>query len=174
MKNIERFTWAIEVLDMKPSDKILECGCGTGIAAGMIASRLKSGHLVAIDRSETMIDKARKNNVNYLQEKKISFRTVELAKFQTRDQVFNRIFSFNVNLFWTQKEIAAEAKVLRSHLVSGGRLYLFYQPPSELILDKITNLVSHNLEREHWRIEKILYNKKISSSCFIAVPLKIK
>jgi ubiquinone/menaquinone biosynthesis C-methylase UbiE len=167
MKSIERFTWAIEILSVKPSDKILELGCGTGIVAEMIGSILKDGHLTAIDRSGTMIDKAKKKNSKYIGEKKIIFRTVELAKFHARDQVFDKIFAFNVNLFWTQTEIVAEAKVLRQYLTNGGRLYLFYQPPAEHILKKIAASLRHNFEAEKWKIEKTVFNKKVGSSCFI-------
>jgi protein-L-isoaspartate O-methyltransferase len=172
MKSTERFTWAIEILNVKPSDKILELGCGTGVAAEMIAAFLQDGHLIAIDRSGTMIDKARKKNSKYIREKKITFRTVELAKFHARDQVFDKIFAFNVNLFWAQKEIEAEADVLRPHLTNAGRLYLFYQPPSEQILKKITASIRNNLEAQRWKIEEVIYNKRVESSCFIVKSLK--
>ena len=58
----ERFLWAVEMMNLKPSQRILEIGCGTGQMAALIASKLKSGKIIAIDRSAAMIKKAEKNN----------------------------------------------------------------------------------------------------------------
>jgi SAM-dependent methyltransferase len=169
MKSNDRFQWMLEVLDINPSDKVLEVGCGTGVAAEMIAPFLDAGHLLAIDRSQIMIDKAMKRNTAHVKKGKISFQTIELTSLPKGDHEYSKIFAFNVNLFWTQKTILEDSKILRSHLEKKGLLYLFYQPPADSLLKKISEPVVRNLEAEQWRVEKVLYDKQKKCACFIAM-----
>jgi protein-L-isoaspartate O-methyltransferase len=49
----ERITWAVEQLDLAPTHRVLEFGCGPGVAAALVAERVTEGSLLAIDRSAT-------------------------------------------------------------------------------------------------------------------------
>jgi trans-aconitate methyltransferase len=53
-----RIRWAVDLLDIHPDHRILEIGCGPGVAAGLVTERLTTGHLVAIDRSATAVRRA--------------------------------------------------------------------------------------------------------------------
>jgi protein-L-isoaspartate O-methyltransferase len=48
----ERFEWAVEVIDPAPSQRLLEIGCGQGVAVSLIAPLLSTGSITAIDRSK--------------------------------------------------------------------------------------------------------------------------
>ena len=48
-----RIRWAVEFMDVQPTDHVLEIGCGPGAGAEAICSKLESGKLFAIDRSES-------------------------------------------------------------------------------------------------------------------------
>ena len=54
----ERLAWAVDTLAIEPADRVLEIGCGHGVAASLVCERLGSGRLTAIDRSHTMIEMA--------------------------------------------------------------------------------------------------------------------
>ena len=45
-----------------PSDHVLEIGCGPGAGAELICSRLETGKLFAIDRSESGVDRTKRRN----------------------------------------------------------------------------------------------------------------
>jgi SAM-dependent methyltransferase len=129
-----RIIWAVERLSLTGSERILEVGCGTGRAAGLIVPALrKGGHLTAIDRSTTAIAAARKLAIA----DHVTFYKRSLADMPASKCAFDVIFAVNVNAFWTggKEEIAAVAALLTRH----GRLQLFYETPSDERRDEIAS-----------------------------------
>jgi cyclopropane fatty-acyl-phospholipid synthase-like methyltransferase len=50
----------VDALPLKPGMRVLEIGCGSGVAASEIANRIPNVHILAIDRSRLVIDLATK------------------------------------------------------------------------------------------------------------------
>jgi protein-L-isoaspartate O-methyltransferase len=169
VENNERFNWAVELMKVKPSHKILEIGCGVGFAVEIIAAQLKSGHITAIDKSKPMIDKAVRRNQKFIESKVATFQTTELLKF-SNEQRFDNIFCFNINIFWTKKSVTKEVDVIKKHLSEKGLLHIFYGPMFGAGYKKILNPVKDNLEKENLKIIESIYEKKIECCCFIAKP----
>src|SRR5215210_1905105 len=61
-KPSERFVWAVDILALDPADRVLEVGCGHGVAVSLVCERLTSGRITAIDRSKKMIEMAARRN----------------------------------------------------------------------------------------------------------------
>src|ERR671935_187077 len=61
-KASERFVWAVDTLEVRPADRLLEVGCGHGVAVSLICERLTTGTITAIDRSPKMIEMATRRN----------------------------------------------------------------------------------------------------------------
>jgi len=57
-----RLVWAVETLAVQPADRLLEIGCGHGVAVSLVCERLDGASIVAIDRSPTMIELATRRN----------------------------------------------------------------------------------------------------------------
>lgn len=130
----ERFLWAAGLMKIKPGDHILEIGCGAGLLAEQIAMRLgPQGKIMAVDRSEPMLAKARQRNQAYIAKGVAEFRTGDFVKAQLPDDHFDSIVAFNVNFFW--KEPAAELALIRRALKKKGNLYVFYQAPFEITIE---------------------------------------
>ena len=57
-----RFTWAVDLLQIEPGMMILEIGVGAGLLATEICSRLTTGFYIGLDKSSPMIQKAIRRN----------------------------------------------------------------------------------------------------------------
>jgi SAM-dependent methyltransferase len=170
MKVPERLAWAVEMLDVRPAERLLEIGCGTGVAAALVRERLDGGSITAIDRSPGMIEAAEKRNRAHADAGRAVFRAVALRDADFGAGAFDRAFAFNVNVFWQQP--AREIEVLRRVLAPGGALYLFYQPPSIGMLGKVAEDVSRVLREHGCRVREIRPDDRpsVRSVCIVVEP----
>lgn len=58
--NVQRSLWAIGLLDLQAADRVLEVGCGPGVA--LAAARERTEHVVGVDRSPVMVRQARRRS----------------------------------------------------------------------------------------------------------------
>jgi cyclopropane fatty-acyl-phospholipid synthase-like methyltransferase len=132
----ERAQWTLELLDVQPSDHILEIGCGPGHAVALVCARLRSGTITAIDRSPLAVARARDRNEACVAAGRavIEQRILTDARLGRR---FDKIFAINVNAFWTTP--APNFAALRNLLIPKGLAYLVYEPPSAVRLRELRN-----------------------------------
>ena len=127
-KAAERLVWAVEVLAVGPEDRLLEIGCGHGVAVSLVCERLDGGAITAIDRSPKMIEAASKRNADHVAAGVATFETATPLDAALGDARFDKIFAVNVGMFWRQRPVR-DLSVLREHLAPGGRLFLFHESP---------------------------------------------
>jgi len=138
----DRIRWAVEVLAVSPSDRLLEIGCGNGATVSGICATLTDGSITAIDRSDKMIRVAEKNNAAHIASGKARFMTASLHEADLRASRFNKIFAVNVNQFWLDSDCGLD--LIKDMLTPGGTVYLFNQPPAAGKLQHIADrTVSH-------------------------------
>ena len=134
------------MLDVQPDDVVLEIGCGGGVAVALICDRLADGHILAVDRSPTMIERAQRRNSGCVAAGRASFRVASLELVALDEAGFSKIFAINVNLFWV-RDPDAELAVLARSLLPDGRLFLFYDPPTVGQVEQTMEALSAALER---------------------------
>lgn len=154
-KAAERLVWAADVLAVEPTDRLLEIGCGHGVAVSLVCEKLDGGTITAIDRSAKMIETASKRNAHHVASGVASFQTASPEEAGLGDARFNKIFAINVGLFWRQQSVR-ELTILRDHLAPNGRLFLFHEPPPGSTAPPIAAAVSAVLESSGFTVTEVL------------------
>lgn len=166
----ERLLWAVDQLQLKPDDRILEVGCGPGVLAALLCERLEAGSVAAIDRSAHAVALASRRNQRHVSAGKARFEVGSFEDAAFDAPAFDKIVAVNVNLFWTQPGVGV--RNLREMVARRGAVYLVYQSPSSTGSQRIVPVIERSLRAEGFAdIE--LRSKNLSSGaviCIVATP----
>lgn len=121
---ISRFVEAMHVL---PNDRVLEIGCGHGVAATLVCASLDGGRYLAIDRSRKMIEAAARRNAVFVQAGVARFMLGSLESLDPGTERFDKVFAMRVRLFVDDPERAHA--LARRWLAPGGRIFVEYDEP---------------------------------------------
>jgi ubiquinone/menaquinone biosynthesis C-methylase UbiE len=123
----DRIQSIVEQLGVRPEDRVLEVGCGHGVAATLVCERLEDGRLTAIDRSPKMIAAAAKRNAAFVEAGKAEFLLADLENLDLGDRRFDLVFAVRVASFDREPERAKE--LVEPWLAPGGRVFSFFDRP---------------------------------------------
>jgi SAM-dependent methyltransferase len=140
------------------ADRILEVGCGPGVAVALVCDRLGTGHgrITAIDRSPTAIERTRARNADHVDARRAVLRQVDLGGYKGAPAQFDKAFAVDVDVFWTtpaDPECTVLARVLRP----GGVVRLVYAipDPGAASVRDVGATVAANLERHGFTTERL-------------------
>ena len=153
-KIAKRLAWAVETMQVQPDDRVLEIGCGAGVAVGLVCGRLGAGRITAIDRSEAMTALASRRKREHVASGKAVIRTAALHQLNAGGERFDRVLAVNVGLF--RAHAAVEAAALRRLLAPGGRLYLVHQPPVASKTPRLADETVRLLAAHGFRVREVL------------------
>src|SRR5438045_7966862 len=86
----DRLIWAVEILDVAADDRILEVGCGHGVAVSLVCEQLGGGQITAIDRSPKMIELAQQRNQRYAA--RTRFVTASIEDAHLGAELYDKVF----------------------------------------------------------------------------------
>ncbi|WP_353644192.1 class I SAM-dependent methyltransferase [Mesorhizobium sp. WSM2239] len=165
----ERLSWAVDQLKIAGDERLLEIGCGRGVAVSLICPLLTTGTITAIDRSEIAISAARHRNKAHLAAGKVSFRHAALEDLAGPARSFDKVFAINVNLFWLDAALGLDA--VREMLAPDGMLFLFYEPPARARRKQAEAKLLANLEVNHFEVLETI-EADASRSCLFGMLAK--
>lgn len=125
---MDRLRAVVDRLGVEPGDRVLEIGCGHGVAATLVCERLEGGRLTGVDRSPKMIDAAARRNAAFVEAGRAEFLVRHLENLDLGDRRFDKVFAVRVGLFHREPE-RAHALVER-WLAPGGTVRSFFDPPA--------------------------------------------
>src|SRR5687767_13977974 len=92
----ERQRRAVEELDIQPGDRVLELGCGHGVAATLVCDKLgPGGHLTAIDVTQKMIEAASSRNAECVAVGRATFVCSSFEEADCDDELFDNVFGIH-------------------------------------------------------------------------------
>jgi len=126
--NRQRNRWIAALLDVQPSDRVLEIGFGPGLAIAELNRRVgPAGHVYGIDHSVVMLGQASRRNAAAIRAGRVTLTlgTVEDLP-PALDGPFDAILAVNSIGFWPAP--IERLKDLRRRLTPGGRIAIASQP----------------------------------------------
>ncbi len=159
------------MLAPEPDDRVLEIGCGGGVAIGLLCERVTKGSVTGIDRSPTMVRRARDRNRTWIAMGTARIEHVALEDASFADASFDRILAVNVNVFWTQPAVslAAVAQVL----VPGGVLCLVFQPPTSTTLGALAGELTRVIPEHGFDVPTVAI-KNIEPSAAVCITARVR
>ncbi len=124
--NRRRNTWVVSLLDVQPTDRVLEIGFGPGIAIGELARRTTEGVVIGVDQSEVMVRLARRRNAAAVHGGRVDLRLGSVEALPDLGGAMDKILSVNSMGFWPDP--VARLSELRCRLRTGGVIAIASQP----------------------------------------------
>ncbi len=124
--NRRRNTWVVSLLDVQPTDRVLEIGFGPGIAIGELARRTTKGVVIGVDQSEVMVRLARRRNAAAVHGGRVDLRLGSAEALPDLGGALDKILSVNSMGFWPDP--VARLSELRCRLRAGGVIAIASQP----------------------------------------------
>jgi ubiquinone/menaquinone biosynthesis C-methylase UbiE len=113
-------SWVLDLLEIDPSDSVLEVGCGPGVGLELAAARAYQGLVVGIDPSETMLGMAQRRNRAQIEAGRVELRLGTVDQLPFGDATFDKAMTMNSLHLW-QDPVAGLKEMMRT-LRRGGRI----------------------------------------------------
>src|SRR6185437_4740247 len=118
----------VSLLRVRPADRVLEIGCGPGVAVAELA-RAGAGRVYGIDHSAVMVRQASRRNAAAIKAGRVTLVRASVDQLPAAlDGPFDVILAVNSLAFWPAP--AERLAELRRRLGPGGRIAVASQPRS--------------------------------------------
>jgi ubiquinone/menaquinone biosynthesis C-methylase UbiE len=90
----------IELLKVRPDDKVLEIGFGPGVAIQLLLQRLPAGSVAGVDQSQEMVSQAAARNADALRNRRADLRYGSAEPLPFADHTFDKVLAINSMQAW--------------------------------------------------------------------------
>ena len=126
-----------DLMAVRPDDRIIEIGFGTGKLLKQTARSIDNGFIEGIDLSSTMVSIAQKRNKTDIAAGKVRIRKGDFDAAPYESAAFTKVYSVNTLYFWQAPEHTAAkiAGLLRPE----GQLFLAFEDIAQLQKRKLND-----------------------------------
>ncbi len=124
--NRRRNRWVVSLLDVQPTDRVLEVGFGPGIAVAELSRLVTGGWIIGIDHSEVMVRLATRRNAAAVRAGRVDLRLGSVEALPDLDDPVDKILAVNSMGFWSDP--VGRFRALGAKLQPGGRIAIASQP----------------------------------------------
>ena len=132
---------AIRELDCSPDYTILDLGCGSGHAVGILAAMARQGLILGLDHSEIMLARASRHNRHAVRQGRVHLLRGRIDALPCRDNTIDRILAVHVVYFAGEAGVREARRVLRP----GGRIVIVATNRSAMARWKFAQSSTHEL-----------------------------
>jgi SAM-dependent methyltransferase len=91
----------IELVDVRPNDKVLEVGFGPGVAIQLLSQRVPAGWVAGVDQSQEMVRQAAARNAEAARGRRVDLRYGSAERLPFGDETFDKVLAINSMQAWT-------------------------------------------------------------------------
>lgn len=96
--------WLVGLLDVQPTDRVLDIGFGPGVAVSLLAQRATAGLVAGVDPSEVMLRQATRRNRAAIEEGRVELRLGTASELPYPDASFTKACAMHSLQFWPSLE----------------------------------------------------------------------
>lgn len=100
--------WTVELLGVRPADRVLDLGCGSGMAVQALSEIAAGGFVAGVDYSSTMVRQARRRNAAAVNAGRAAILHADVAELPWADGTFDRLSAIETFYFWPQPVICLQ------------------------------------------------------------------
>jgi SAM-dependent methyltransferase len=146
-----RQRWAVDRLDVQPRDRVLELGCGHGVAMTLICEQLRGGFVVGVDRSRKMIDVASKRNAAHIEAGRARFVTAEVHEADLGEESFDKVLAVRFPPL-LRGRAGPTLDAIRDRMAEGAALYVVEHPPSRDAVQRVADAIALRLRENAFAV----------------------
>jgi ubiquinone/menaquinone biosynthesis C-methylase UbiE len=120
--------WVIDLLQVRPGDKVLEVGFGPGVGVQLLTSSASAGYVAGVDPSKEMVAQATTRNKKAIENGRVGLRHGSVASLPFTDNTFDKALAINSIQVWP--DAVAGLGEMRRVITPGGKLALGFTPYS--------------------------------------------
>jgi|SRR5262245_55933719 len=124
--NRQRNVWAVGLLGVEATDRVLEIGFGPGIAIWELSRRATRGLVCGIDHSAVMLRQATRRNAEAVRAGRVVLHLGSAEHLQVFAQPFDKVLAVNTMGMWREPD--ERLKALHRLMRPGGRIAIVSQP----------------------------------------------
>jgi len=109
----------LELMELRPSDRVLDLGCGTGWASRRMARMVPQGEVVGIDVADEMLRRAEQASSGF---RNVRYLWGSAERIPVPDNAFDKVLS--VESFYYYADQGKALDELRRVIAPGGRLFI--------------------------------------------------
>ena len=124
--NRQRNVWAVGLLGVEPTDRVLEIGFGPGLAIRELSRRATQGLVCGVDHSAVMVRQATRRNAAAVRAGRVELRLGSAEQLPAFTEPFDKVLVVNNLGMWREPD--ERLKALYRLLRPGGRIAIVSQP----------------------------------------------
>jgi ubiquinone/menaquinone biosynthesis C-methylase UbiE len=126
--------WVLDLLEVHPSDSVLEIGSGPGVGLQLAAARVHRGRIAGVDLSETMLEMALRRNRALFEAGLMELHLGAAEELPFDDAIFDKAMTMNSLHLWPNP--VSGLKEIKRILRPGGRIAVAFTRFSYTSADK--------------------------------------
>jgi len=149
----QRQAWIIDQVPVREGDRVLELGCGHGVAASLLCDRLGDGAYLGVDRSLKMTAAASDRNRRHISEGRATFQTAQIVDADL-DGIYDWVVAIHLPVL-DRGDPREELVAVRPHMTPASRFCIGFQPLDGSALETAIERLDGVLELNGFKVSEV-------------------